>query len=56
MEDGKGHFEFASVIRGHHVYKVIWLPQLGETLFLALEPENVHDRHAVSVKKRDVVV
>ena len=36
IENGKGHFEFVSVIRGHHVYKFIWRPQLGEKLFLAL--------------------
>ena len=36
IENGKGHFEFVSVIRGHHLYKFIWRPQLGEKLFLAL--------------------
>ena len=37
----------SSVIRGHHVYKAIWTPIVGENLSLQLEEENEHDNHAV---------
>ena len=36
------------VIRGHHVYKRIWTPRLGEQLTLAPESDNDHDRRAVA--------
>ena len=36
-----------SVIRGHHIYKSIWNPVIGEDLEVRREPENVHDRRAV---------
>ena len=39
-----------SVVRGHHVYKEIWTPELGEVLTVCKEPDNIHDRHAVCVK------
>ena len=45
-----------SVIRGHHIYKSIWHPILGEQLTLEREDENSHDRHAVSVMKGDAIV
>ena len=36
-----------SIVRGHHVYKTVWTPFLGEILTGISEPENNHDRHAV---------
>ena len=36
-----------SVVRGHHVYKAVWTPFLGEILTAIAEPGNNHDRHAV---------
>ena len=47
---------FESVVRGHHIYKTIWTPSLGEILMVFPEPLNDHDRHAVWVKKADVIV
>ena len=44
------------VIRGHHVYKRIWTPRLGEQLTLAPESDNDHDRRAVAVLKGSTVV
>ena len=44
------------VIRGHHVYKRIWTPRLGEQLTLAPESDNDHDRRAVAVFKGSTVV
>ena len=45
-----------SVIRGHHVYKSVWHPILGEQLILEREDNNSHDRHAVSVMKDGTIV
>ena len=49
-------FEFESYITGHHVYKDIWTPILGEKLATAMEPQNPHDKYAIKVTKSDEVV
>ena len=45
-----------SAVRGHHVYKSVWHPVLGEQLTLERENSNSHDRHAVSVMKDGTIV
>ena len=40
--------EEASVIRGHHVYKSVWTPEVGEELSLVTEDGNEHDKYAVA--------
>ena len=42
-----------SVIRGHHVFKEIWTPRLGEILLVSQEAGNSHDRRAVALLKAD---
>ena len=49
-------FEFQSYVTGHHVYKDIWTPTLGEKLSMAMEPENHHDICAVKDLKENKVV
>ena len=49
-------FERESVVRGHHIYKDVWTPQLNEELQLQREPGNEHDRHAVAVVKSSTMV
>ena len=49
-------FEFESVVRGHHVYKDVWNPTVGEELEACREPENAHDRHAVTLKKAGEII
>ena len=44
-----------SVIRGHHIYKRIWQPLVGEVLTLEQEG-NTHDRFAISLLKDTIVV
>lgn len=44
-------FTLESVIRGHHVYKAIWIPQHEELLGVAREDGNEHDHYAVRVFK-----
>ena len=49
-------FEFQSYVTGHHVYKDIWTPTLGEKLSTATQPENHHDKYAVKVLNENKVV
>ena len=49
-------FTFVSVVRGHHVYKAVWTPRLGERLTVAPETGNSHDKFAVSVNKLGGIV
>lgn len=45
-----------SAVRGHHVYKRMWTPRIGEVLEVDVERGNIHDRYAVSVLKEGTVV
>ena len=46
-------FLHESVIRGHHVFKDVWTPHLGEILLVEKEPGNSHDSCAVALLKAD---
>lgn len=41
-------FSLDSIIRGHHVYKLHWIPVLGQELEVQAEPDNTHDPRAVA--------
>ncbi len=43
-----------SVVRGHHVYKRIWTPTVGEQL--QLRPDNESDPRAVAILKHGVII
>ena len=43
-----------SVVRGHHVYKRVWSPVVGEILQLSCEEDN--DHVSISVMKAELVV
>ena len=43
--------ELSSVIRGHHIYKSVWSPSIGETLPLQIDAESEHDTYAVGIAK-----
>jgi len=45
-----------SVVRGHHIYKTVWSPTVGEILQLTREEGNAHDHFAVCLVKGEVVV
>ena len=45
-----------SVVRGHHVYKRVWKPAIGEQLKLIREECNEHDPRAVAIVKDERVV
>ena len=38
-------FEKDSVVRGHHIYKVYWMPVIEVELTLMTEDDNEHDEH-----------
>ena len=49
-------FDTSSCIRGHHVYKNVWTPTLGDELECRREGDNDFDRYAVAVLRKGVVV
>lgn len=49
-------FAFKSTIRGFHVYKAIWKPEIGQILDCVHEKDNTEDRHAVAVIHKGEVV
>ena len=44
------------MIRGFHVYKNVWVTQLGEILDAVKEDANIHDRFAVAIIHNDLGV
>ena len=46
-------FEFESLITGHHVYKDIWTPVIGEELQCYMEDDNPHDRYAIKLVNKN---
>jgi len=44
------------VVRGHHVYKAIWNPVIGEELVCGQKTDNDEDSYAVAVKIEDTIV
>ena len=45
-----------SMIRGHHIYKSVWSPILGEIMSVDREHGNLHDRYAVCLLKGGSIV
>ncbi len=45
-----------SVVCGHHVYKRIWTPNVGEQLQLRPEEDNERDPRAMAVLKHGIIV
>ena len=50
------YFQLEGVVRGHHIYKNVWTPVIGEHLSLQQEPDNSYDSFAVTVMKEGDVV
>ena len=44
-------FLYSSVIKGHHVYKAIWSPIIGECNDVHSEPSNHYDPFTVCIEK-----
>ena len=53
MASPSATFILESVVRGHHIYKRIWTPMLGEILEIKLEETNSNDPR---VQKDGVIV
>jgi len=45
-------YKIDNVVRGHHVYKAIWTPLLGEMLNVEREDKNDHDEYSVAIAGR----
>ena len=45
-----------SVVTGHHIYKTIWTPFIGEMLPAEIEEGNLYDRYAVSLTRDSKIV
>ena len=44
---GTSPYEIVSTVRGHHIYKVVWSPYVGE--MLSVMKKMVIDEHALEV-------
>ena len=55
-EEHVERFSIDSAVRGFHVYKDIWNPEIGEVLLCEQEFGNLHDPYAVSVVREDNVM
>ena len=49
-------FEIDSYIKGYHVYKDIWTPELHVNLKAVPEPTNLVDKYAVCVLRHETIV
>ena len=49
-------FIFQSVIRGYHVYKDVWEPEIGEEFECQIEETNGYDKNAVAVVKNANII
>ena len=45
-----------SVVRGYHVYKEDWSPNIGDRFGVEVEETNIHDRYAVAVVVNDHIM
>ena len=43
-KNNSNYYHKVSVIKGHHVYKAIWTPTIGEKLPVQFEDDNAHER------------
>ena len=44
-----GTLRVKSIVRGHHVYKDNWIPEVGDKFEVKIEEMNCHDRYASAV-------
>ena len=42
-------YEIEAFVMGHQVYKQTWTPFVGEKLDLAMQPDNIMDKYAVTI-------
>ena len=55
MEDFE-EYTVESVVRGHHIYKAVWTPVIGEALALEVEEGTHEEEYAVAILKTGMVV
>ena len=55
--DDEESFHLESSVRGHHVFKSVWTPVVGQLLLqVHAEPRNSHDVYSIAVTLDDAVV
>ena len=54
MAGEQSYFSNVIIVRGHHMYKHIWMPGIDEALSVEKEPPNLHDNFAISVVKNEL--
>ena len=47
--ENNAEFSFAAAVRGYHVYRIVWLPHLGQHLQAGRELGNAEDHLAITV-------
>ena len=45
-----------SEVRGHHIYKDMWMPTIGKVLVCRREAGNIYDLHAVAILRGNYMV
>ena len=53
MEGERSYFSNENVVRGHHVYKHIWMSGIDKALSVEKELHNLHDNFTNSVVKNE---
>ena len=48
--------ELETHIKGHHLYKEVWTPEVGEKLNMLMETDNRVDKFAVCFEKDQAVI
>ena len=49
-------FEIDTNVNGHHVYKDLWTPEIGENLDVQIKSNNLADKYAAWTRKSGKVV
>ena len=49
-------FRIGIIVHGHHVYKVVWSPYVGEELLVQREVDDIQDDFAVAILKNGMIV
>lgn len=56
VESDEESFQLESSVRGHHVFKSVWTPVVGQLLQVQAETGNSHDAYAIAVILDDNLV
>ena len=49
-------FKTESIVHGHHAYKAVWSPYIGEELLVQCEVDIIQDDFAVAIMKTGMII